>query len=74
VRAELQVKIVSHQKDSDDTYGSPRITAGHHEACTRVSMKTVAAYMCSIDLAGISQTLSKLELPSQIMGPCFRQF
>jgi len=32
VRAELQMKIISHHKDPHGTYGSPRITADLHEA------------------------------------------
>ena len=60
VRAELQVKIISHRKDSHGTYGSPRITAGLPEAGTRVSVNTVAAHMRSIGLAGISPRAFKV--------------
>ena len=60
VRAELQVKIISHHKDSDGIYGSPRITADLRGAGTRVSVNTVAAYMRSKGLAGISPRAFKV--------------
>lgn len=60
VRAELQVKIISCHKDSDGTYGSPRITADLHEAGTAVSVNTVAVLMRSIGLAGISPATFKV--------------
>ena len=59
-RAELQVQIISHHKDSDGTYGSPRITADLHEAGIAVSVNTVAALMRSIGLAGISPRTFKV--------------
>lgn len=43
VHAELQAKNISHHKDSDGTYCSPRITADLQEAGTRVSVNTVAS-------------------------------
>lgn len=60
VRAELHVKIMNHHKDSDGTYGSPRITADLHGAGTRVSVNTVAAHMRSMGLAGISPRTFKV--------------
>ena len=42
-RADLHVKIISHHKDFDGTYGSLRITADLHEAGTAVSVNTVAS-------------------------------
>lgn len=60
VRAELQVKIISHHRRSHGTYGSPRITADLREAGTRVSVNTVAAHMASIGLAGISPRTFKV--------------
>ena len=53
-RAELQVKIISHHRQSHGTYVSPRITADLREAGIAVSVNTVAAHMRSIGLAGIS--------------------
>lgn len=59
-RADLHVKIISHHKDSHGTYGSPRITADLHEAGTAVSVNTVASFMRSIGLAGISPSTFKI--------------
>lgn len=50
VRAELQVKIISHHRQSHGTYASPGITADLAEAGTAVSVNTVAAHMGSIGL------------------------
>ena len=58
-RAELQVKIISHHKQSHGTYGSPHITVDLLEAGTPVSVNTVAAHMRSIGLAGISSRTFK---------------
>ncbi len=58
-RADLHVQIISHHKDSDGTYGSPRITADLHDAGTAVSVNTVASFMRSIGLAGISPATFK---------------
>ena len=60
VRADLHVQIISHHKDSDGTYGSPRITADLREAGTAVSVNTVASFMRSIGLAGISPSTFKI--------------
>jgi len=59
-RADLHVQIISHHKDSDGTYGSPRITADLHDAGTAVSVNTVASFMRSIGLAGISPATFKV--------------
>lgn len=53
-RADLEVKITEIHKDSDRTYGSPRITAELREAGEVVNKKTVAKIMASIGLEGIS--------------------
>ena len=59
-RLDLEARIISHHKDSNGTYGSPRITADLHEAGTKVSVNTVAAIMVSIGLAGISPRTFKI--------------
>lgn len=59
-RADLKAKIISHHKESDGTYGSPRITADLREAGTRVSVNTVASLMRKIGLAGISPRTFKV--------------
>ncbi len=38
----MEVKILTHHKASDGTYGSPRITVDLLEAGTLVSVNTVA--------------------------------
>ena len=59
-RADLHIKIINHHKDSDGTYGSPRITADLNDSGTAVSLNTVAAHMRSIGLAGISPRTFKV--------------
>ena len=59
-RADLQVKIINHHKESDGTYGSPRITADLHDAGTKVSVNTVAALMRVTGLAGVSPRTFKV--------------
>ena len=59
VRADLQVKIIGHHKDSYGAYGSPLITADLHEAGIAVSVNMVAAFMRAIGLAGISPATFK---------------
>jgi transposase InsO family protein len=46
-RADLEVKITEIHKDSDRTYGSPRITAELREGGEVVNKKTVAKIMAS---------------------------
>lgn len=59
-RAELQVQIISHHRQSHGTYGSPCITADLREAGTPVSVNTIAAHMRSICLAGMSPATFKV--------------
>ncbi len=59
-RADLEAQIISHHKDSDGTYGSPRIAVDLREAGTRVSVNTVASLMRGIGLAGISPRTFKV--------------
>lgn len=53
-RADLEMKIVQAHKDSDGTYGSPRITAELRDRGEVVSAKTVARVMAGIGIEGIS--------------------
>jgi transposase InsO family protein len=59
-RADLEVKIDTHHKESLGTYGSPRITADLHEAGTLVSVNTVASIMVSLGITGISPRTFKI--------------
>ncbi|MGV7450034.1 IS3 family transposase [Mycobacterium kansasii] len=59
-KADLTVKIIDHHRDSNGTYGSPRITADLRAAGEKVSEKTVAKIMSEIGLAGISPRTFKV--------------
>ena len=59
-RADLEVKILTHHKASDGTYGSPRITVDLLEAGALVSVNTVASIMASLGIARISPRTFKI--------------
>jgi transposase InsO family protein len=56
----LTVKIIDHHRESEGTYGSPRITADLRARGEVVSAKTVAKIMAGIGLAGISPRTFKV--------------
>jgi putative transposase len=78
----LEVKIVSHHRQSHGTNGAPRITDNLREAGKAVSVNTVATHLASIALAGISPRTFKVRttladheavLPPDQVNPTFDQ-
>jgi putative transposase len=53
-RADLEVKITEVHRESDGTYGSPRVTAELRDQGEVVTEKTVAKIMADIGIEGIS--------------------
>ncbi len=59
-RTDLDAMVLAHHKESQGTYGSPRITADLHEAGIQVSKNTVAKRMNDLGVAGISPRTFKV--------------
>ncbi len=71
---------MAHHRESDGTYGAPRISADLREAGERVTEKTVAKIMVSIGIEGISPRIFKVtttvvdprvSFPSDLVGRRF---
>ena len=56
---DLTVKILTHHRESEGTYGAPRITADLREAGEQVTEKTVAKIMTQVGIEGIAHARSK---------------
>lgn len=59
-RADLDTKIITLHKESNGTYGAPRITLDLHEAGEKVSRNTVASRMATLGIVGVSPRLFKV--------------
>lgn len=60
-RADLEVKITQVHRESDGTYGSPRVTAELRDQGEVVTEKTVAKIMAAIGIEGISPRTFKVK-------------
>lgn len=60
-RADLEVKITRVHRESDGTYGSPRVTAELRDQGEVVAEKTVAKIMADIGIEGISPRTFKVK-------------
>jgi putative transposase len=60
-RADLEVKITQVHRESDGTYGSPRVTAELRDQGEVVTEKTVAKIMADIGIEGISPRTFKVK-------------
>lgn len=60
-RADLEVKITEVHRESDGTYGSPRVTAELRDQGEVVTEKTVAKIMAAIGIEGISPRTFKVK-------------
>lgn len=59
-RDDLDAMILAHHKESEGTYGSPRIAADLRDAGVAVSVNTVAARMRALGVEGISPRTFKV--------------
>ncbi len=61
-RDDLDAMILAHHKESQGTYGSPRIAADLHDAGVAVSVNTVASRMAALGVEGISPRTFKIAI------------